>query len=499
MLRTAVRSATEVRRSPGERAPSPTPRPLGLLRQVASGRGAVDRTAAARAPRLVGNRGMGQLLAQEGLPSAVGGAGDRREQEADRTAERVAAKIGTVGPGPAVPGRLPDDVRAPLEQAFGADFGDVRIHLGDRADRLGGALQASAFTAGTDVHFARDAYDPGSPEGLRTLAHELTHVTQQRTSSPVIQRQLVRVTTTDSGNRELYQDTRTTYWWFEPVSQDWYRLEDGTLVTYYPQTAQYSLADYRWWDPVAGRTFTVDNGAYLADDGSGHYLYDGTFYQRTAPPVTVEHQAAAAWLEANFATSRSTAFRLIQAARYVSKEHGWTMLDNWNLVYPEERIEPVEAGFDPANRERDLAEQERPSSPIRTQTRVTSRSYKLGKAPAPGTNIVLPSDREIRANVDFYWRGKGDEMGGGAADRKAEKHDIAPEEAYKFARANSRRWFVEKRQPNHVIFHDYTGDPERTVTMAVWDWTNGQMVTFYSIDSSRAGKVGKYLRDKGMP
>lgn len=78
---------------------------------------------------------------------------------------------------------LPDAVRVPLEQAFGADFSSVRVHTDGQADQLNRALQARAFTTGQDIFFAQGAYSPRSREGQATLAHELTHVMQQRTPS----------------------------------------------------------------------------------------------------------------------------------------------------------------------------------------------------------------------------------------------------------------------------------------------------------------------------
>ena len=45
-------------------------------------------------------------------------------------------------------------------------------------------MNAHAYTVGSNVVFQRDQYDPGSDAGRTMLAHELTHVVQQR-SGPV--------------------------------------------------------------------------------------------------------------------------------------------------------------------------------------------------------------------------------------------------------------------------------------------------------------------------
>ena len=74
---------------------------------------------------------------------------------------------------------LSDSVRQPMERAFGADFGGVRLHTNGQADSLNRSIQARAFTTGQDVFFRQGEYRPGSSEGKGLLAHELTHVVQQ--------------------------------------------------------------------------------------------------------------------------------------------------------------------------------------------------------------------------------------------------------------------------------------------------------------------------------
>ena len=75
---------------------------------------------------------------------------------------------------------LPRSVRRPLETALAADFANVVVHTSPLADRLARQLGARAFAWGEHVGFANGAYDPASRDGLRMLAHELAHVTQQR-------------------------------------------------------------------------------------------------------------------------------------------------------------------------------------------------------------------------------------------------------------------------------------------------------------------------------
>jgi hypothetical protein len=78
---------------------------------------------------------------------------------------------------------LPSVVRGLMEERFQADFGGVRVHTDSRSALLSRALQAKAFTRGSDIFFSAGRYSPGSPGGERLLAHELAHVVQQRGSA----------------------------------------------------------------------------------------------------------------------------------------------------------------------------------------------------------------------------------------------------------------------------------------------------------------------------
>jgi hypothetical protein len=71
-----------------------------------------------------------------------------------------------------------------MEASFGHDFSDVRIHTGGHASESAKSVQAQAYTVGDEIVFGGDNYSPDTAAGKRTLAHELTHVVQQR-SGPV--------------------------------------------------------------------------------------------------------------------------------------------------------------------------------------------------------------------------------------------------------------------------------------------------------------------------
>ncbi|MCA9925102.1 MAG: DUF4157 domain-containing protein, partial [Anaerolineales bacterium] len=82
---------------------------------------------------------------------------------------------------------LADNVRTPMENAFGTDFSGVKVHTGSQSDMLNQSIQARAFTTGQDIFFRQGEYNLGSSGGQELLAHELTHVVQQ--GGATVQRQ----------------------------------------------------------------------------------------------------------------------------------------------------------------------------------------------------------------------------------------------------------------------------------------------------------------------
>jgi len=109
----------------------------------------------------------------------------RKEQIAGAPAvtPSVAASIhGLRGGGSA----LPAAARGYFEPRFGADFSNVRVHIGTRAEEAARSIGAKAFTVGNDIAFGSGHYSPDSREGRTLLAHELTHVLQQGGAGGVV-------------------------------------------------------------------------------------------------------------------------------------------------------------------------------------------------------------------------------------------------------------------------------------------------------------------------
>ena len=70
-------------------------------------------------------------------------------------------------------------LRWDMERRFGHDFSNVRVHSGGLTEQSAKEVNANAYTVGNDIVFGAGQFKPGTNEGQRLLAHELTHVVQQ--------------------------------------------------------------------------------------------------------------------------------------------------------------------------------------------------------------------------------------------------------------------------------------------------------------------------------
>lgn len=93
----------------------------------------------------------------------------------------VPAIVHDVLHGPGTP--LDRPTRVFMERRFGHDFGKVNIHADFRAGESARAIGATAYTVGKHIVFGHEQYTPGTAEGMRLIAHELTHTIQQGPNS----------------------------------------------------------------------------------------------------------------------------------------------------------------------------------------------------------------------------------------------------------------------------------------------------------------------------
>jgi Domain of unknown function (DUF4157) len=117
---------------------------------------------------------------------------EEEEEEKPETASLLSLKQASGSTNTATPGvasqirtmrgggqPLDFGLRQFFEPRFGHDFSQVRVHTGSDAAQTTKALNARAYTLGSDIAFASSQYQPETPAGRLLLAHELTHVVQQ--------------------------------------------------------------------------------------------------------------------------------------------------------------------------------------------------------------------------------------------------------------------------------------------------------------------------------
>lgn len=74
--------------------------------------------------------------------------------------------------------RLDPEIRQKMERYLEQDLSGVMVHTDTNANKAAKLRNAKAFTRGSDIYFGHAQYNPGTKKGLKSLAHELTHVVQ---------------------------------------------------------------------------------------------------------------------------------------------------------------------------------------------------------------------------------------------------------------------------------------------------------------------------------
>lgn len=94
--------------------------------------------------------------------------GDRYEQQADRVAQRIL--------------QMPE---RDLGTVARYDFSHVRVHTGPKAVESARAVNARAYTVGSNIVFGEHQFKPNTSAGKHLLAHELTHTLQANNDTTI--------------------------------------------------------------------------------------------------------------------------------------------------------------------------------------------------------------------------------------------------------------------------------------------------------------------------
>lgn len=108
---------------------------------------------------------------------------DKKEEElmakAEGQANAAPSVESTLQANTSTGNQIDNETQGEMENSFGADFSQVRIHTDRDAIRMNKQMGSQAFTHGKDIYFNENKYNPQSEEGRHLLAHELTHTVQQ--------------------------------------------------------------------------------------------------------------------------------------------------------------------------------------------------------------------------------------------------------------------------------------------------------------------------------
>src|SRR5262249_35234535 len=117
-------------------------------------------------------------LAQGRLPAIQRHSTERHAASGGMTS--FASIVSPASGSPLAPG-----VRRRVEPALGMDLANVRVHTDTGANRTAAVLGAKAFTHGNHIWMGAGQ----SPDDVELMAHESTHVLQQRSQrTPILQR-----------------------------------------------------------------------------------------------------------------------------------------------------------------------------------------------------------------------------------------------------------------------------------------------------------------------
>jgi hypothetical protein len=125
-------------------------------------------------------RMLGRLPAEK-VPAAFGPARDAASKHDHAASGRHSHRAHLIDDVLRSPGEpLDTATRATMESRFGHDFSKVRVHTGARADGSARSIQRACLYGSGGTSSLRRHRASADPAHVHLLAHELTHVVQQR-------------------------------------------------------------------------------------------------------------------------------------------------------------------------------------------------------------------------------------------------------------------------------------------------------------------------------
>lgn len=110
------------------------------------------------------------------------------------------------------------------EPRFGYDFSNVKIHTGTLAAKSAQSINARAYTSGDNIVFDQGKYNLQNESGKKLLAHELTHIIQQKHGAThTIQRQ-------PAGKVKAIEPTEEDRKEYEKMQQEYFRQQGEVMA-----------------------------------------------------------------------------------------------------------------------------------------------------------------------------------------------------------------------------------------------------------------------------
>ncbi len=143
-----------------------------------------------------------EQAAKQAASEAVSSSGDSSSVSSNKQSISQRSQIRNILSG-ATPITIPDNIRSGIEDKYSADFSSVRFYQDAKTTK---AVNAKAYTYGSDVVLSPKYYQPNTAEGNKLIAHELAHVVQQNNSG-TMQLQRDEVPTAAKGKLFEFNDS----------------------------------------------------------------------------------------------------------------------------------------------------------------------------------------------------------------------------------------------------------------------------------------------------
>lgn len=142
---------------------------------------------------------------------------------------------------------LQEDIKDYLQKTYSTDLSSVRVHTDQNSHYLSTALQADAFTAGNDIYFNKEKYNPATTDGKKLIAHEVAHVVQspnhiaRNRSAPRPSNHCGQTNNISSLQHLIIQ--LWYQFWHPPLLREYEMPADMRPGSYYPQRTEGGWAD----------------------------------------------------------------------------------------------------------------------------------------------------------------------------------------------------------------------------------------------------------------